>query len=64
MGERIKRIIAKQQEIREAMKGLSESQCWQQDHEAAEFNQFAESCFLQKPKINLNHINIEDKNNG
>lgn len=59
MGERINRIIAKQAEIRERINSMSEQQCWQEDHEAAEITQFAESCLPQRPAINLNHINIE-----
>jgi hypothetical protein len=59
MGERLKRIIAKQEQIREEMQGISENQAWQQDYESAEINQFAESCLPQRPLVNLNHINIE-----
>lgn len=39
---------------------MRETQAWQQDYEAAEINQFAESCLPQKSPLNLNHINIED----
>ena len=60
MGERLKRIIAKQAELRERLAAMTEQQIWQDDYDSAEISQFAESCLPQKPLVNLNHINIED----
>ena len=59
MGERLKKIIAKQKEIQERISSMPEQRIWQEDYEAAEINQFAESCLPQRPLVNLNHINIE-----
>ena len=42
----------------------SESWAWQQDYEQADINQFTEKCSPQKSKLNLNHINIEDLEDG
>lgn len=58
MGDRLKKIIANQAEIRERLNSMKESQVWQEDHDAADIANFAEQCLPPEQRSKLNLPNI------